>query len=217
MTASYRMLADLPSGIPIFPLPGAILLPGAELPLNIFEPRYVAMVDATLAASRLIGMIQPGLGAGDDHETTLSRVGCAGRITTFQETEDGRYLIVLKGVARFEVAEETTRATPFRTVKPNWKTFAGDLDESADGSRLDVSALKETFRSYLERNALETDWSAIGEAPPAKLVNALSQMCPFTNLEKQALLEARTLQDRCDTLGVLLAMEQRGPTGGSVQ
>ncbi|MEZ5938703.1 MAG: LON peptidase substrate-binding domain-containing protein [Hyphomonadaceae bacterium] len=208
---------DLPEALPVFPLGGVILLPGAELPLNIFEPRYLAMIDAALSsASRLIGMIQPMTPEGPGAPPILARVGCAGRLVGFQETGDGRYLIVLKGVARFRVDQELQTDQPFRIVKPDWNSYSQDLGVEEAG-RIDTTPLTRVLREYLDRNDLGADWGTITEAPAAKLINSLSQGCPFTISEKQALLEARTLEDRCSALIALLAMERPGASGGYVQ
>lgn len=218
----YRKPSELPVAIPVFPLGGALLFPKAVLPLNIFEPRYLAMVDAALVGHRLIGMIQPaGLiaptGPGGTDSPNLAEVGCAGRITGFQETEDGRYLIALTGITRFRVREELKHDGPYRIVRADWTAFAGDLDRQP---ALDESArarLIAALQSYLERGAMKADWTAVEEAPVDTLINSLSAGCPFTNSEKQALLEARTLEDRCAALISLLQMERPGQGGGYVQ
>jgi len=219
MPRAYRKPADIPAEIPVFPLGGALLFPHSTLPLNIFEPRYLSMVDAALAGDRLIGMIQPaGLSTTDEETPELAGVGCAGRITGYQEIEDGRYLIVLTGISRFRIAAETTPAgSAFRTVRADWSAFAEDLSREEhvrEALRLElVGALKD----YLERNGLKADWNEIEGAPIDTLINSLSAGCPFTNPEKQALLEARTLQDRCSALITLLVMERPGQGGGYVQ
>jgi uncharacterized protein len=216
---AYRKPSDLPVAIPVFPLGGALLFPRAALPLNIFEPRYLSMVDASLAGHRLIGMIQPvGLiSPANDETPDLAQVGCAGRITGFQETEDGRYLIALTGISRFRVVEEVSQGAPYRMVRAGWEAFAEDLsrpnavDESVRGQL--VAAL----HAYLDRSSLKADWAAVEEAPVDTLINSLSAGCPFSNPEKQALLEARTLEDRCAALISLLQMERPGQGGGYVQ
>jgi uncharacterized protein len=216
----YRKITDLPAAIPVFPLGGALLFPRASLPLNIFEPRYLAMVDSALAGHRLIGMIQlSGLaqtGAGDETHA-LSEVGCAGRITAFQETDDGRYLITLTGIARFRVGAEITHDSPYRLVRTDWAPFAHDLAGDPaldDGARMRLYA---ALKAYIARGQMRAEWSAIEEAPLDALINSLSAGCPFTNPEKQALLEARTLADRCAALITLLEMERPGQGGGYVQ
>ena len=219
---TYRKPADLPAAIPVFPLGGALIFPRASLPLNIFEPRYLAMVDAALASHRLIGMIQPAAMFGpnaplEDDRPPLSRVGCAGRITAFQETEDGRYIIALTGVTRFEMGEELPAGAPYRVVRANWSPFAMDLVETV---ALDDSArarLMGALETYLRRGDFKADWSQVESAPLDALINSLSAGCPFSNSEKQALLEAPTLEDRCTALITLLEMERPGQGGGYVQ
>jgi Lon protease-like protein len=215
----YRKPSDFPVAIPVFPLGGALLFPRAVLPLNIFEPRYLAMVDAALVGHRLIGMIQPaGLisPANADHPD-LAEVGCAGRITGFQETDDGRYLIALTGICRFKVKEEIRHDAPYRIARADWETFAGDLVRPPQLDDAVRARLVEALHSYLDRSGLKADWSAVEEAPVDTLVNSLSAGCPFSNPEKQALLEARTLEDRCAALITLLTMERPGQGGGYVQ
>lgn len=222
MPRGYRKPSDFPVAIPIFPLGGALLFPRAVLPLNIFEPRYLAMVDAALVGHRLIGMIQPaGLispaAPGEIESADLSEVGCAGRITGFQETDDGRYLIALTGICRFRVVEEIKHDGPYRIARADWAPFVSDLQRDP---RLDESArarLVSALHSYLERSGLKADWSAVEEAPVDTLINSLAAGCPFSNPEKQALLEARTLEDRCAALITLLTMERPGQGGGYVQ
>jgi Lon protease-like protein len=219
---TYRKASELPSAIPVFPLGGALLFPRASLPLNIFEPRYLAMVDAALASHRLIGMIQPAAMFGpnaslEDDRPALSRVGCAGRITAYQETDDGRYLIVLTGVSRFKLGEELPSGAPYRLFRTDWKPFEQDL---AVDVGLDDSArarLLAALKSYLRRGEFKADWEAVEAAPLDALINSLSAGCPFTNAEKQALLEARTTEDRCAALITLLEMERPGQGGGYVQ
>jgi Lon protease-like protein len=216
----YRKTSDLPVAIPVFPLGGALLFPRAVLPLNIFEPRYLSMVDAALVGHRLIGMIQPaGLvtPAMSENSPHLAEVGCAGRITGFQETDDGRYLIALTGICRFRVREEIKHEGPYRIIRADWDAFANDLVREP---ALDDSArerLIAALQSYLKRGEMKADWSTIEEAPLDTLINSLSSSCPFTNPEKQALLEARTLRDRCTALITLLEMERPGQGGGYVQ
>ena len=217
MPRAYRKPADLPAEIPVFPLGGAILFPKSVLPLNIFEPRYLNMIDDALAGERLIGMIQPAGLIGEGESPVLADIGCVGRLTAFQETEDGRYLITLNGIARFGVSEETTHQTPYRTVRADWTRFAEDLGPEAGVPSPDRAELTEALSDYLDRNGLKADWTTIKDAPVEMLINSLSSGCPFTNPEKQALLEARTLQDRCSALIALLVMERPNQGGGYVQ
>lgn len=195
---------DLPPEIPVFPLTGVLLLPGATLPLNIFEPRYLNMTDAALAGSRMIGMIQPsGPNTGDNPE--LYGTGCAGRIVAFSETDDGRYLITLHGVIRFDLAEELPLRGGFRVVRPDWTPYRHDIgEEETDG--IDRDRILQSLHAYFTQNKVDANWQAIKEAPLGRLVNSLAMMIPFQPSEKQAFLEARALADRADILTALLEM-----------
>ncbi len=196
-------LADLPDVVPIFPLPGALLLPRARLPLNIFEPRYLAMLDDTLKSDhRLIAMIQP-MGEGGS-PPRLHRIGCAGRVTSFSETEDGRYLIALSGVSRFRIEEELEGFTPYRRVRPLWADFEADLSGPERDKGFDRTEFLDLLKLYFEACNLSSDWGSLQDAPVEMLINSLSIMCPFSVEEKQALLEAPRLGDRRDTLTALL-------------
>lgn len=198
--AHYRSARDLPKSVVVFPLSGALLLPGGRLPLNIFEPRYLQMIDHAVAGNRLIGMIQPALDGSvrADGEPELCAVGCIGRIVSLSETGDGRYLIALQGICRFRVVEEMAVKTPFRqcVIAP----FLTDLDEDQGSGQVDRAALLETFRAFLEANDLQADWEGVNNAGNATLVNALSMMAPYGPAEKQALLEAADLRTRAETL-----------------
>ncbi|MCV2867067.1 LON peptidase substrate-binding domain-containing protein [Defluviimonas sp. WL0002] len=196
-------LADLPTTIPIFPLPGALLLPRARLPLHIFEPRYLAMLDDALKTrERLIGMIQPRpTPAGGE---TLSAIGCAGRVTGFQETEDGRYMITLTGVSRFRIVSELGGFTPYRRAEVDWSAFERDLGPAEDDRGFDRSTFLSLLSRYFTAEGLSTDWSSLKEADDEMLINALSILCPFEPEDKQALLEAPTLQTRRETLVTLM-------------
>lgn len=202
----YRLEADLPSSVPMFPLEAALLLPGGRMPLNIFEPRYLTMVDAAMAGERLIGMIQPALDGGrrPDGEPELCNVGCLGRITSFAETGDGRYLIALQGVCRFRVAHESAVKTPYRQCRI--APFLADLEEDPAAADLDRQALLKAFRAYLQANDLEADWESVSRADNVMLVNALSMMAPYGPAEKQALLEAPDLKTRAETLIAITEM-----------
>lgn len=222
MPRGYRKPSDLPVAIPVFPLGGALLFPRAVLPLNIFEPRYLSMVDAALVGHRLIGMIQPAgivtpAAPGETDHPELAEVGCAGRITGFQETDDGRYLIALTGVTRFRVKEELKHEGAYRIVKADWDAFADDLNPKGGVDESVRSRLLAALHAYIETSGLKADWGAVDEAPVDTLINSLSAGCPFTNPEKQALLEARTLEERCAALITLLQMERPGQGGGYVQ
>ena len=209
MTERYTSINDLPGTLPIFPLSGALLLPRGVLPLNIFEPRYIAMVDAALrSGDRLIGMIQPQtVGAADASASpAIHDVGCAGRITGFNETDDGRILMTLTGICRFKVSQELDAMTPFRQVKADFSPFANDLE--AGSGELDVSraALLDVVRRYLDANNLQADWDAIEQSSNEALVNSLSMISPFGPQEKQAMLEADSLEQRNQILIALAEM-----------
>ena len=195
---------DLPASLPIFPLPGALLLPGGRLPLNIFEPRYLNMVRDALAGERLIGMIQPSEESEDPGSAETYRTGCVGRIVAFSETDDGRYLITLAGLIRFDVAEELPLEEGYRRVAANFERFRDDLIEDTEG--IDRDSLLEALRAYFEVTGLDSDWSAVEKAPDESLVTSLAMACPFDPPEKQALLEAMTLSDRAETLITILRM-----------
>jgi Lon protease-like protein len=211
--SSYRKTRDLPENIPVFPLDGALLLPRMVLPLNIFEPRYLNMVDDVLAGGRLIGMIQTRPGGPSDRPA-LQDVGCVGRLTSFSEVPDGRYLISLTGVCRFAVAAELDRPTPYRQVRAGWEDFAGDLTTPELPDDFDRTLLLEALREFLAANDLAADWSSIEGAEPDMLVNSLAMVCPFDPAEKQALLEARTLEARSEALLTLMRLRAAGPELG---
>ena len=205
----YGTVSELPAVVPVFPLPGALLLPRAELPLNIFEPRYLAMVEHALRGGQLIGMIQP-LEEGAD-VPKLFPVGCVGRVTGFVETGDGRYQITLTGVARFRAGAEQG-AQPFRSVAADFSDFAGDLvHRMEDDAGVDREALFGALRGYAGRHSLAIDWDSVRKAPSEALVNALSMMSPFGVGDKQALLEARTVSDRADVLVAITRFELARP------
>jgi uncharacterized protein len=210
----FRKPEDLPVAIPVFPLNGALLLPRSTLPLNIFEPRYLNMIDDALAGERLIGMIQPAVDA-DGAQPPLAEVGCVGRITSFSETEDGRYLITLTGVARFRVKRELDLRAPYRKVEADWMAFADDLSQRDIGGAIDRDALSRALRHYAEARGFQIDWDAASEAPGEMLVNAVCAACPFDAQEKQLLLEADTVADRCDTLVALLELGAAEPPDGT--
>jgi Lon protease-like protein len=186
----YETAAEIPDSVPVFPLAGALLLPSGQMPLNIFEPRYLAMVDDVLGGERLIGMIQPALDAsGLAARPPLCEVGCLGRVTQISEAGDGRYLITLSGVSRFTIVEELACGTPYRQCRISVAGF-DDLSEPRRGEdAVDRTALLRTFRAYLTANELEADWESIDRASNAGLVTALSMMSPWGPSEKQALLE----------------------------
>ncbi|KFB08527.1 LON peptidase substrate-binding domain-containing protein [Nitratireductor basaltis] len=204
----YRSPADLPDVIPVFPLAGALLLPEGLLPLQIFEPRYVEMLDFVLATHRLIGMVQPQI-TDDQDEVPLRQVGCVGRVTTFSETGDGRYRITLEGISRFTILEEILTDRPFRQCRI--EAFPADFTADDTAGSVDRDGLMQAFQDYLEAHDLEADWDGVQRAENAALVNALSMMAPYGPEEKQALLEAPDIRQRADTLvaitEVMLARE----------
>jgi Lon protease-like protein len=205
----------LPERLPVFPLTGVLLLPRGRLPLNVFEPRYLAMTtDALGAAGRLIGMIQPQEGCGDAGEPPLYRTGCAGRIIQFSETEDGRFLITLSGVARFAVAEELPREERlYRRVAADWSAFAADLEEPAEPA-LDRKRLVAVLKPYFERHGMTADFTAIAASPAERLVSTLAMVCPLPPRDKQALLEAADTAARAHLLMGLMEMSLRTPVAG---
>jgi Lon protease-like protein len=217
MNVVYRGPADLPPVIPVFPLPGALLLPRGQMPLNIFEPRYLAMVDDAMAdRHRLIGMIQPDTGhPGPEEKPNLFKVGCVGRITQIAETGDGRYLIQLTGIARFRVAQELTVATAYRQAQVDYAPFVDDFVARKGEERVDRSAVLAALNAFLDANNLKADWEGIENAPNEALVNALAMMSPYGPAEKQALLEAPDLKARAEILVAVTEIElAKGRTPG---
>ena len=212
MAGRYHSTDDLPRTLGIFPLTGVLLLPRGHLPLNVFEPRYLALVESAISGSRLIGMIQPTEHEDKALKPPLTAIGCAGRITAYRETEDGRYLITLTGICRFRVAEELDTSASFRAVKPDFSPFAGDLAER-DDEDFPRERLLAALNEYLVARELKADWKSVMNAPAETLVNALAMLCPFEPNEKQALLEAPGWQERVSTLLALL--EMAGTTPGS--
>jgi Lon protease-like protein len=212
VSGRYRKPTDLPETIPVFPLSGVLLLPRGQLPLNIFEPRYLTMVDATLSGERIIGMIQPVEPEEKILKPALSQVGCAGRLTSYREADDGRYLITLTGICRFRVAEELGGETPFRQVRARYADFAADLSQAEDGD-FQRDRLIAALKAYLSRRDLKADWQSVTSAPGETLVNALSMLCPFEPAEKQALLEARDWGERVAILVALLEMASAVASG----
>lgn len=209
MNAVYRGPGDCPSIIPLFPLPGALLLPRGQMPLNIFEPRYLAMIDDALKSHRLIGMIQPDEEASDNTRLTpsLYKIGCIGRITQIAETGDGRYLLTLTGVARFQIVEELRSVTPYRQATVSYDSFVRDFEARAGEDKVDRVNLLKALKEFALANELKIDWKGVNEAPNEALVNALSMMAPFGAREKQALLEAADLKTRADMLIAITEME----------
>ena len=213
MAQGYVRASDLPQVIPVFPLPGAILLPRGQLPLNVFEPRYLNMIDDAMAGDRIIGMVQTQ--GGPQSLPGLALIGCAGRITSFAETSDGRYLITLTGCARFRLTSELSSQTPYRQIRADFGPFEADLSAPpVDDVDLDRDGLLDALRAYLETRGLDIDWDTADTAPPEALVNSLSMALPFDPPEKQALLEAVSLTDRSRVLTALLTIDAAGDGDG---
>lgn len=220
MNDRYRNPDDLPDMVPVFPLRGAILLPRAVLTLNVFEPRYLALVDHALANDRLIGVVQPAPDTGMEESPegkafSLRAVGCAGRITAFNETEDEQLVISLSGVARFKVGTEVSSDTPFRLFEVDFSPFAEDFVSGHGERAVDRARLLDTLRAYLEANDLHADWDRINSATNERLVNTLAVLSPYGPEEKQALLEAKGLRERAEALVALAEMELAARDDGS--
>jgi Lon protease-like protein len=220
VTDRYHSAADLPKVLPIFPLRGAILLPRASMTLNVFEPRYLALVDAALAGDRLIGLVQPAPDAAggespEGKDFPLRRVGCVGRITAFTEGDDGRYLISLSGIARFRLVRDVEGEEPFRLFRVDFAAFAADFLSGHGEDDVDRPRLLATLKSYLQANNLSADWDHINGAGNERLVNTLSILTPYGPEEKQALLEAPDLKARAEALVALAQMELAAPDDGS--
>jgi uncharacterized protein len=216
MNAVYRGPQDCPTVLPVFPLPGALLLPRGQMPLNIFEPRYLAMVDDALRGDRVIGMLQPDPEAGGSALTPrLYRVGCAGRLTQFAETGDGRYLVTLVGISRFRVEEELSTTTLYRQCRADFEPFADDFVARAGEESVDRAGVLNALRAFVKAADVRVDWEGIDEAPNEALVNALCMMSPFGPREKQALLEASDLKRRAEVLIAITEIELARTGGGS--
>jgi len=207
---------DLPDTIPIFPLPGALLLPRARLPLHIFEPRYLQMLEDCLKTkSRLIGLIQPRA-VPEGAEARLAAIGCAGRLTAFNETEDGRYMITLTGMSRFRLRDEVPGFAPYRRASVDWAAFSRDLGPEESDTGFDRDSFLSLLSRFFQARRLDTDWSGLKEADPEMLINALSMLCPFTPEDKQALLEAPSLSTRRETLTALIEFSLHTGDGDEV-
>ena len=220
VTDRYRNVADMPKVLPLFPLRGAILLPRASLTLNVFEPRYLALVDHALAGDRLMGVVQPAPEAGNAESPAgktfpIRRVGCAGRISSFTESEDGRVVISLAGIARFVVAGDMEGNAPFRISRVDFAPYAKDFVGGHGEEDVDRPRIITTLRSYLVANNLNADWDRINNASTERLVNTLSILSPYGPEEKQALLEAPDLQARAEALIALAEMELAARDDGS--
>ena len=217
MNVVYRGPADLPPVIPVFPLSGALLLPRGQMPLNIFEPRYLAMIDDAMAdRHRLIGMIQPDTARpGPEEKPNLFKIGCVGRITQLAETGDARYLVQLTGIARFRVEQELTVATAYRQARVDYTPFTDDFIARKGEEGVDRKAVLNALTAFLKANDLKADWEGIENAPNEALVNALAMMSPSGPAEKQALLEAPDLKTRAEILVAVTEIElAKGRTPG---
>lgn len=207
---------DLPDTIAVFPLPRALLLPRARLPLHIFEPRYLAMLDDALKTpERLIGMVQPAKGP-DGQGRGLYQIGCAGRVTQFSETEDGRYMITLSGISRFRVMEEIEGFTPYRRARVNWSGFERDRGQEEADPQFDRESLMRLLARYFEARQLNTDWDTLRGADDELLINSLAMLLDFDPEDKQALLEAPCLTTRRETLMGLIEFDLRGGSSEEV-
>jgi Lon protease-like protein len=211
LVSAYRQIGDLPQLIPVFPLDGALLLPGGELPLQIFEPRYLNMVDDVMAGDRVIGMIQTR--GGSRARPRLAGVGCLGRITSYAETSDGRYLITLTGVCRFEAGEELDLRLPYRQLRARYDRFEGDLadDQEVEADDEERARFGAALKRYLNRRELDIDWETAQDAPLESLVNSLCMGLAFAPAEKQAFLEAPDLAARFEVLTTLLEIDVADP------
>jgi uncharacterized protein len=217
INADYRGPADLPEVLSVFPLPGALLLPRGQMPLNVFEPRYLAMVDDALRdGHRLIGMIQPDVThSAKDEAPKLFQVGCVGRITQLAESGDGRYILELTGVARFKVVEELAVKTPYRQCKVDYFPYVDDFTARKGEDEVDREALLTVLTDFLKANNLKVDWDGVESAPNEALVNALAMMSPYGAPEKQAMLEAPDLKTRAEILIAVTEMDlaKKGTSG----
>ncbi len=215
----YHSPESLPSDLAIFPLRGVLLLPGTTLPLQVFEPRYLELLDDTISGSRVLGIIQPerteeAVESPEGKDVALRRVGCAGRVTAFQELDDGRLFITLTGIARFTAGEELDTTKPYRTISARYTDFPMDFGADATIEQIDREALFEVLRAYFEASSLSVDWNAISNAPTEQVVNVLSVVSPFGPEEKQALLEAPSVQMRAEVLKALAEMAVASGNGG---
>jgi len=214
----FERIEDLPHTLAIFPLPGALLLPRGTLPLNIFEPRYVAMIEDALKGERLVGMIQPDEEAADVGAAHCFSIGCAGRITQFTETDDGRFLVTLTGVARFKVMRELPPTDHgYRLIEAGFSEFGDDLRSHGGTGVIDRAALIGHLKAFFQRKQIDANWDAIEKADDESLVTALSMVCPFQPSEKQALLEAVDFVARAQTLDALLQMGLDGDEDEAVR
>jgi uncharacterized protein len=201
MSGESETQPDLPDELPIFPLGGALLLPRAHLPLNIFEPRYIRMIDDALRTHRMIGMVQP------QSDEELYKIGCAGKIVSFEETDDNRYLITLRGICRFKIKDEIPSDVPYRQASISWCDYSNDLKKQ-DCPDLPKEEFFSLLKYYFEKHGLNVDWNLIKNTPDEKLISALTMICPFDVREKQALLEAPCCMSRASLMTTILKISQ---------
>lgn len=214
ISSRYREPNDLPKQIPLFPLAGALLLPRTDLPLNIFEPRYLLMIEEAMKADRVIGIIQPQ-GSSESNQPTLESVGCAGRITSYSETDDGRLLVTITGICRFTVLNEVEVNTPYRQAEVDYRPFAVDFVSETGARSVNREQLIKAFRQYLEANDMSADWNEVAAVSTEVLVNTLSLLAPYPARDKQALLEAPDLKSRADVLVALTELALAKSSGTS--
>ncbi len=213
-----QRFTELPNLLPIFPLSGVVVLPGVQLPLNIFEPRYLAMVQAALASDHLIGMVQPRSREADDKHPAIHQVGCAGRITSYSETNDGRIILVLTGLCRFNIREELPEQEGFRRIVPNWEGFALDLHEGDDEDALSERDLfMGSLRAFCDQRSVEIPWDDVVKMPDMDLVNLLCAHLPLEAEDKQALLETVQLSERASLMRGLMDMSAQASRLGTEQ
>jgi uncharacterized protein len=217
ITDRYRSPADIPASLPVFPLQGCILLPRSNLPLNIFEPRYLSLIDDVLAGDRLMGIVQPLATEEESPQSKghpLRQTGCAGRLSAFSETDDGRLLITLTGICRFDITGETRTSKPYRICDVNYAPYKKDLVRGYGQNAVDWPKFLEVLKTYLEARKLSADWDSIQRSPTELLINTLAMISPYGPEEKQALLEAPDLKTRSEVLMALAEMEIAAPGSG---
>lgn len=214
IASRYRQPDDLPKQIPLFPLAGALLLPRTDLPLNIFEPRYLLMIEEAMKADRVIGIIQPQ-GTENANQPALESVGCAGRITSYSETDDGRLLVTITGICRFTVLHEVEVTTPYRQAEVDYRPFAVDFVSETGARSVNRDQLIKAFRQYLEANNMSADWNEVEAVSTEVLVNTLSLLAPYPARDKQALLEAPDLKSRADVLVALTELALAKSSSGT--
>jgi Lon protease-like protein len=212
-----QRFSELPDSLPIFPLSGAVVLPGVQLPLNIFEPRYLAMVQAALATDHLIGMVQPRAQNDDNEQPALHQVGCAGRITSFSETNDGRIILVLTGLCRFRVRDELPEQDGFRRVVPDWQGFAQDVQDEEEATFSERERFMGSLRAFCDQRSVEIPWEDIVKMPDLDLVNLLCAHLPLEAEDKQALLETVRLSERASLMRGLMDMSAQASRLGTEQ